>query len=228
MPEFVLYDDGTVIYKRTEDLNLATFFTAKLTIAEKTLIIDKINSLDTGSFRDHYSIPGNMAVSDLPAYQMMFRGPDGSYKTVTTYGTFNEKAENEYRVQNVPRDLVDIFYFLSNYQNLRAVVFRPPFVEVIVWPFDGKSKKNVKWDKALPDLTDSKTVAFKQVGIQYHSIFVSESLEKQLAHNMWKLRKSKGALLMNGQRLNLRYRFPFPSERIWLSGSDGKMFRDNN
>jgi hypothetical protein len=156
----------------------------------------------------------------------MLQRKDGTYKEVRLHGILNDKAPPEAQVLDVPKALADAFVFLWNYETPKAAVWRPDFIEVIVWKYDGESKKSVKWNKKLPGLNDSRTIPFKNSDTQYYSIFVPESLEKPLALTFYKLSKSKGALQLNNQRWHWTYRFMLPSERVWLSDNDGKIFRD--
>jgi hypothetical protein len=226
MPDFVLYDDGTVIYDAAKKAGAFRYVTAKLSADEMSGIMEKINAPEFENYKNGYSTCDECYTSDLPSPFLMLRRKDGTYKTVATYGSLSSSAEPLYRVQNIPQSLVFAFYYLSGYEHPKAETWRADFIEVIVWKYDGESKKNVKWDKSLPDLTDAKTVSFKKSDTQYYSLFVPESSERKLANTFYKLRRSKGALLMNNQRWNLTYRFPFPSERVWLAGKDGKIFRD--
>jgi hypothetical protein len=226
MPDFVLYDDGTVIYNAAKEAGAYNYVTAKLSADEIDQVMEKINASGFESYKDHYSIGEKYAVSDLPSPFIMFKRNDGTYKTVSTYGFLGEKADEEFRVKEIPKALVDAFYFLWKYETPKAAPWRSDFIEAIVWKYDGKSKKNVKWDKKLPDLGGSKTAPFKIWDEQYYSLFVPESSELIFGRIYWKIRRSKRALLMNGQRWNLTFRFPFPAERIWLAGKAGEMFRD--
>ncbi|MEP7212483.1 MAG: DUF6438 domain-containing protein [Acidobacteriota bacterium] len=226
MPEFVLYDDGKVIFNGSKDAGAYKLFTASLSPSEVDALMTRVDAREFDSYSDSYSIGSEYTVTDLPSPFLMMRRPDGTYKRILLYGSLSEKADPKYRVQNIPLALVEAFRFLWNYQSPKAVGWRPKYFETIVSPYDGESKKSVKWNKTLPDLNDSKTVPFKRENIQHFSIFVPEALERPFALTIHKLRRSNAALTMNGKRWNLSYRFPFPSERVWLAGSDGKMFRD--
>lgn len=227
MPDFVLYEDGTVIYNAAKEAGAFRYVTAKLSTDEVNRIMDKISASEFENYKPRYSICDKCATTDLPSPFIMLKRKDGTYKTVSTYGSLSEKSAPEYRVVDIPKPLVDAFDFLWNYETPKASDWRTDFIEAIVWKYDGESKKNVKWKKELPDLNDSRTVSFKGYSTQYYSIFIPEAKEKPFALSYYKLRRSKGALLMNGQRWNLTFRFPFPSEKVWLSGSDGKTFRDS-
>ncbi|MBK7934816.1 MAG: hypothetical protein IPK01_15370 [Acidobacteria bacterium] len=222
MPAFVLYEDGTVIYDGAKEPGSYQYFTVKLTPEEVVTLLESIQSAKFESYRALYTHTDRLAITDLPSPFVMLRRKDGSYKTIKTYGTLGERGNPDYRVLNMPDSLRNAFNFLWKYDNPKATNWQSDFAEFVFWKYEGDSNKNVTW----PKIEDIYKVSFKDGDEEFYSIFISESMEKPYAQAYWKARRKRAALKMDGKRWDFQLRFPFPWERVWMGGDDGKIFRD--
>jgi hypothetical protein len=220
-PEFVLYDDGTLIFtKCREKYNPYSCYyqMAKLTSEEISQVMGRLQPQAFYSFAEHYSTSRKVVVSDLIERVFVMRRPDGTYKKVSTYGALSGN-ETGYVAENVPGKLKQIDEFVTSYDNANPVKFYFEYNEIAIKPYGNDSKKNLKWSKDLPDLNDSKTIKHKKHG--RYSLFAKRSLMKKIDEFTYKQWKSEAAIVINNQRWKAEIRIPFPSEEIWLGN-----FRD--
>lgn len=221
-PQFVLYQDGTVIYvKYTEKDNpySGIYLTARLSPEEVSQIMKKINPDDFFSFNERYTPDFSESVSsDLPQRLLVLRKSDGTYKSVSLLGGFGGR---EYKkgisVENVPKDLAELIKFADSFDTAKSEGWQSEYYEVIIEPSDDESKKIVKWSKKLPDLTDPKTIKHKEFG--RYSLFIPKTQIVEFEKIWYKYnRKSRDemAVLINNQKWDIEVRTPFPSEILWL------------
>ena len=221
-PQFVLYQDGTVIYvKYTEKDNpySGVYMTAQLSPEEVSQIIKKINPEEFSLYNEHYTPDFSGSVSsDLTQRLLVLRKPDGTYKSVSLLGGFGGR---EYKkgisVENVPKDLAELINFADSFDTPKSEGWWSEYYEIIIEPSDDESEKIVKWSKKLPDLADSKTIKHKEFG--RYSLFVPKSQIVELNKVWYKYnRKSSDqmAILINNKKWDMAVRTPFPAEMIWL------------
>ena len=224
MPEFVLYQDGTVVFTRCREKDnpySCYFWTAKLSSDEIVQTMNKLSPQAFYSLNDRYVPGSSITVSDLGTRLFVMRKLDGTYKEVSTYGALSGDKP-EYVAENVPNSLRKIVEFVQSYDNPNAVEFIPEYLEIVIEPYEEESKKNVKWPKDLPDLNDSKTIEHKKY--DRHSLFVNVgniAISTKLRDIIYKQQKLNAAMLINNKRWIVERRIPFPSEAIWLGN-----FRD--
>lgn len=215
-PEFVLYADGTVIFRQCQDKDnpySCYFKMADLSPEEVATFMQSVSPDAFYSYGVHYSIDPNSAVADLPFRLFVMRTSDGSYKKITIYGALTG-PNKDYIALDVPAGLKDIEQLVQEYThaNLRDLDFE--YFEVLLIPYNGNSKKSIKWPHTFPGLSDARTIKHKEHG--RNSIFLHRSLFARYSDLAKKQGRSKKAVLIDGQRFKLETRYPFPSESIWL------------
>lgn len=221
MPEFVLYQDGTVFFTKCREKDnpySCEYRMAKLSVQETSQMMNKLLPEAFYSLKPRYFPGGSITVSDLAERVFVMRKPDGTYKEVSTYGALSGNKPG-YAADNVPDTLREIVEFVTSYDNLNATEFGVDYCELVIEPYDGDSNKNLKWPKDMPDLKDSKNIKHKEYG--RYSLFIKWAQYKKLRDITYKQWKSKAAILINNQRWDAEIRTPFPSEAIWLGN-----FRD--
>ncbi|MBS1768593.1 MAG: hypothetical protein JSS77_02935 [Acidobacteria bacterium] len=215
-PEFVLYSDGTVIFRQCQEKDnpySCYFKMADLSPEEVTALMQSLHSDEFNAYGDRYNIDPKMAVSDLPLRLFVMRNADGRYKKITIYG-FLSGPNKDYVALDVPAGLKAIEQFVQEYThaNMRDLDFE--YFEVLLIPYNGNSKKNIKWPKGFPELGEVKTIKHKKYG--RYSLFLHRSLFARYRDVTRKQGRSKKAVLIDGQRFKLATRYPFPSESVWL------------
>lgn len=215
-PEFVLYSDGTVIFRQCKEQGnpfSCYFRMADLSTEEIAALMRSLHQEEFYSYGDKYDIDPHLAVSDLPYRLVFMRKSDGSYKKVMTYGALSG-PDKDYVALNVPPGLKDIVNITREYDHANSRELDFEYFEVLLVPYSDDSKKNIKWPKELPGLNDSKTIKHKEDG--RYSLFLHRTLFERYSRVAVKQWRSKKAVLIDGQRFKMGKRLPFPSESIWL------------
>lgn len=206
-PTFALYDDGTVIYWKTEGRR-GKYLSAKLTNQEVSQILEKVNPQSFGSLNKRYEPAAG--ISDAPEYLIVLQRSDGSYQGVSIYGSLRGSNGAVTESRKVPQVLIDVFQFASTYDNPKATAWLPDFIEVMIWPYEYAPDKNLVWPKGWPTLNDPKTI---KRGDGY-SLFIEKSQYGELIAFLSK-RREKQAVQIDGKKWAISVRFPFPGESTW-------------
>lgn len=220
-PDFVLYEDGTLIYYRLKDMEdrySGRFLFAKLTPEEVAVIKRKINPQAFYTFKERYR--PRIKATHEPNRFMVLRRPDGSYKSVSVYGSLRG-TDKDRLVEDAPDALIEAIEFVEEYHNSKAREWVPEYFEVVIWPAREKSNKTVKWPKGWPNLTSSQTIKHK--GCERYSLYIHKSHEKVLSNLLFRQWKSQAAFQIDGRRWSAELRIPFTSEMIWLNAGGFKI-----
>lgn len=217
-PDFVLYEDGTVIYYRLSDLTnrySGRFLSAKLTPREVAGIMEKLNPKIFETFENSYR--AKAVASHLPYRFMVLRRPDGSYKKVTVSGFLRDsglESGNERAVENAPEELLQAIEFVERYENFESKEWVPEYFELIIWPATEKTDKTLDWPKKWPNLNSPQTVKHK--GCERYSMLIHKSDKKELSNFLYKAWKPNTAIKIGGRNWEVEIHIPFPSEATWL------------
>ena len=223
-PEFVLYQDGTLVFTKCREKNnpySCYYQMTKLSLEEISQTMEMLHPQEFYTFDKHYSTDtSKLIVSDLPFRLFVMRKPDGTYKQVSTYGGLSGDKSG-YVAEDIPLKLKEIVEFVASYKNNKTIDFSFEYAELIIKPYgyEKNLKKTIKWSRNLPDLNDSKTIKHKEYGA--YSLFIDKSSEKFFSNVYYKLldyqlKDIETALLINKQKWKAELRYPFPSEKIWL------------
>jgi hypothetical protein len=197
-PAFALYDNGLLIYQRTNAYNQAEFASVQLTADEfkalkAELKIDKsLYALDA----DETYYPK----TDQPTNVIRLFDPVLGDKTISIYGDLFSDADA--RKNAAPKRLIDLFDTLTSYKHSKAQTWLPEKFEVMLWSYD--TNDAVAWPKDWPTLTDPTTVKRDSV----YSIYIDiKDYDRYL-----ELRQKANAVRLDGKSWTFSVRFPFPHE----------------
>jgi hypothetical protein len=201
VPNFVLYEKGQIIYKKIK----------KDTVEYKQLKLDPIQTqnfiLDLGIqdalFRlsDHISASG---ATDQPTNELILNFD--TLKIITVYGMLREKTAKG-RLQT-PKAFIDIYDKLINYDTSIAVAWVPKQIEIMAWNY-GHSVISRPWPKGWPDLHSATTV--KRTPDMY-SIYIDRKYFSDFRKYFGSM-KEKESVDIDGKKMAIYYRFPFPNIR---------------
>jgi hypothetical protein len=203
-PTFALYDDGLLIFTRTNQEGRPEY--ASLTLSEKE--------------RDEFlaSLPVKQFNELLHEYELDMRtdqpttvlsvGDRTGLKSVRVYGNLARSMTTD-----DPQAFVQIYRKLKSFNDARAARWMPEKIELMLWPYDTAGTA-LSWPKNWPDTAHptTKKRATDATAINY-SIYLTpaqyESRKKQVAS------VSADALLINKRKWAFSFRFPFPNEDSW-------------
>jgi hypothetical protein len=192
-PQFVLYDDGTVIYRADDGYRSVT-----LTEAERAALTAKVSLAGIPDYTDYTS------ATDQPSSIIIdFR----TKQAAVAYG-----ATSQHRESGEPDDkLLAMITLLREYQSPDAAAWEPEAIEVMIWPYEYAPEASINWPKAWPGLDHPATV---QRGDSY-SLFVPIS-ERQALLAFLDTRKPRGAVKIGGRKWAVSLRTPLPGEARWM------------
>ncbi|MCH8201962.1 MAG: hypothetical protein IH996_02530 [Proteobacteria bacterium] len=115
------------------------------------------------------------------------------------------------RQSPTPTEFTELIRFLRDTDWGQAQDWQPAYLEVMVWPYEYAPEQSIVWHKEWPDL-DSETTF--QRGEGSFTICLPIRFEEQFLDFLGG-RKTKGAVLINGKKMAISYRIPFPNEFWW-------------
>lgn len=196
-PHFVLYDDGTVIYRTDADYQAVT-----LTAADSAALAAKVTLVGIKDYTDYTH------VTDQPSSIIIdFRDK----LAVVAYG-----ATSRHRARGDAKDkLLGMITLLREYQHPDAKAWEPEAIEVMIWPYEYAPEASIIWPKEWPGLDHTATV---QRGGSY-SLFIPIS-DKDALMAFLATRKARGAVEIGGKKWAVSLRTPLPGETHWMGGMD--------
>lgn len=190
---FVLYQDGTVIY-RTD----AGYQSVTLAPADSAALAAKVRLAGIKEHTDYTN------VTDQPSSIIIdFR----TKQAVMAYG-----ATSRHRKRGDRGDkLLTMITLLSEYQSPDPKVWEPEAIEVMIWPYEYAPEASIIWPETWPGLDHPATV---QRGDSY-SLFVPIS-DKEALMAFLETRKPRGAVEIGGRKWAVSLRTPLPGEARWM------------
>jgi hypothetical protein len=197
MPQFVLYDSGLTIFQKKNSDKATLFLYCNLNQTEQKALIDASKSLLP--MNDDYELT---EVTDQPNNSIYITFDQT--KRVSVYGNLSKTEIHN----QAPKPFLALYDRLISFQHKDAKPWMPEYIEVMIWPFEYSRDEIIPWPKSWPDINDPLT---KKRGESYCLFLKSEYLPqlKNLLQNM----RSSQAILMDGKKWTLSYRFPFPHEK---------------
>jgi hypothetical protein len=196
-PRFVLYDDGTVIY-RTD----AGYQAANLMATYSAALAAKVNLAGIKDYTDYTN------ATDQPSSIIIdFR----DQMAAVAYGATSRHRDRGDRSDR----LLTMITLLREYQNPDAKPWEPEAIEVMIWPYEYAPEASIIWPAEWPGLDHPATV---QRGDSY-SLFVPIS-EKGALLAFLETRERRGAVELGGRKWAVSLRTPLPREARWMRGMD--------
>lgn len=229
-PTFVLCDDGTIVYRRHRPTLDEPFHSR--TVLDPTEVSKVLLAFDPGEMRPRYLISD---ASDQTTTVIWTPG-----KTVEVYGnwrkrpkidsvllgmeddpdtTWKAEVEMERRVwasdikiwESLPKEIRAALLRIDRERSLEGTAWLPPTIEVKFSPFELAQEESIIWPEEWPGLHAKETR--KGSNNTFTTILPSGKLAE--LRSFLSTRKAYGAVLVNGQKMSVSIRFPFPSEEVW-------------
>src|SRR5579863_109544 len=163
-PAVVLYDSGQIIYVKQDN---DTYQYRSCILNEKQLseFRQKINALyAVKSLKSWYSL---VRGSDQPISSFYMKPTATSAAVVTeAYGlSYPEprslaraRAQHDPSLQEAPTELMVLPEYLSKLDFPDCPVWRPKYIEVMIWPFDYAKEVGATWPSDWPGLASDRTL----------------------------------------------------------------------
>ena len=197
VPTFVLYEKGQIIYKSVEN---GKIYEVTLTANELQTVIKSFMITD-----DFYKLEDNIVASnwtDQPNNLLTLNLTQE--KTVRVYGRLKE---NKVR-KETPKTFLRVYDKIKKYKNLSAKEWTPKKIEVMFWDYDYAPNKR-PWIEGFPDLNSPTTI---KRGEDSYSVYIDcENFDEFKKYFLSK--GEKEAVEINGRKMSIAYRLPFPNIR---------------
>lgn len=203
-PTFAMYDDGLVIFARTNQEGRPEYASVILSEKERADFLAALPVKQFNELRPDYELD---LMTDQPT-TVLSVGDKAGLKSVRVYGKLQRAAR-----ENDPRAFIEIYQKLKSFGDARAARWMPERVELMIWPYENAGEP-LPWPKNWPDTAHPTT---KKRGTGKDSINYSIYLTPAQYENLRKQveRKSADALLINNHKWAFSFRFPFPNEESW-------------
>lgn len=197
-PTFVLYDNGQAIWWRQLDGSNGEYRNSNLKPKELDDLKSKIVTLSNlGSYYELTSW------TDQASQEIYFR-KGSSLNKIEVYGDL--RLEEEIR-NSAPSAFLNLFDHLSNFEHPESKIWKPQFIEIMIWPYEYAPGESIVWPSNWPD---TKSASTRARGDSY-SIYLSIKHENEFTSFISTINE-KGAVLINGRKWAVSKRIPFPHE----------------
>jgi hypothetical protein len=201
-PTFALYDDGTEIYISNKSTAEEPFRTRKVPDPKK--ILKELLSFGTDKTKDYYDLTD---ASDQPT--TMIWTPSSR---IEIYGQWRK---SHYRHQDpskaLPSEIRRALFCIDDHCKNRGKAWLPAQVEVLFWPYEYAPDESVVWPSDWPDLASKDT---RKRGSDLFSVYLPVVHFAEF-RRLIATQREKGAILVNGKKMAVSYRLPFPGETEW-------------
>jgi len=198
VPTFALYQKGQVIYKITEK-KILTFYEITLNKQELQKLIKSIDISEIIYKQKNKFIASRS--TDQPSTTLILNLKRS--KSIFIYGDISDKGEAR---KKIPKEFMKIYDFLKKYKNNKAKVWLPEKIELIFWDYNYAPTKR-PWIKGFPNLKTRTTIKFDN---DNYSVFIDKKHFGEFKKYFLSLGE-KEAVEINGRKMAVSYRFPFPN-----------------
>lgn len=219
-PNFVLYEDGQVVYLKVRPDKTGVYMTKRLAPGDLKALKARLAALVPG-VEPKKNIDLRPGLSDQPLSRF-YVDIEGKHLVTSVYGLAREGVD---RVGE-PFDLADWLFgpipdylpvqvarlnaLLSGWSVAGATVWQPKFIEAMVWDHDYAPAPSIKWPSDWPGLSHPSTLK-RSSG---YSIFLPGAELPRLTAFL-KTQNDKGAVEIDGKKCAVSVRYAFPRQKIW-------------
>ncbi|SDD33451.1 hypothetical protein SAMN04488071_0386 [Kordiimonas lacus] len=235
-PVFSYYPDGTIIFMKDDD----GYFTANI---EGTSSEASLKAL-MEAMQHREKMVRVASATDQPSYEF-FVHDEKDWKAAAIYGAFDKASLDARRERyrewfeeecsdnnsndrcarvaqiiedepDLPADIIDLWDFAMSGHWEHAEPWTPSHLEVMFWPYEYAPGKSIEWPEAWPGLDHTTTLERREDSF---SVYLPSS-EAEAFEALVKSMPPKTAVLIDGRKMAVSYRLPFPHEVP--SGEEGE------
>ncbi len=204
-PVFTLYEDGQVIFQRTNEDGDWELASVQLDEDERDALLEQIISEAFFELDNYYD---SLLLTDQPSTIIeVFTYEDdleSDSKMVSVYGSlFAEEAGSELSArETTPEAFLQAFDMMIGFNLDEAERWTPEYAEIVIWPYDYSDP--TRWPDRWPGLDDELTVKRDSV---YSLYLPFEKYPRFL-----ELSDDASAFLIDGETWAFSVRLPLPHE----------------
>lgn len=213
-PRVAIYKNGDMVFRGTDGKDQG-YRVTRMTAEDRERLIKRARSvfLNPG-IKHRYDVHSG---TDQPMTKFYFHGGGNSVAT-EVYGLECAPSKPfpwEKHLDPPPQALLDLNTVLCTLNPEGSEKWSPRYVEVMMWSYEYAKGVSMPWPKDWPGLDSSRVM---KRGDSY-SIFMDASMIPQLQKFISGI-KEKSAVLIDGKKVSVSYRIPFPSEPVWRQAFD--------
>ncbi len=216
-PSFVLYEDGTVVFLRKEADENYRYYTCSIS-SNKSLMAEFLyearhelqNDYTLADWTDQTTTLFFWKDKKVSVYGDILTPPRLEHQNLSIFSGIYERNLKLWKT--CPVELRELLKKIRAFDNPKAKKWMPEKIEVMFWPYEYAPDESIVWPNTWPDLKDDNT---KKRGKNSYSVYVSSEQYDELIKFL-KKQKDKGAVLINGKKMAVSIRFPFPQEKQWM------------
>jgi hypothetical protein len=221
-PVLAIYSDGAVIYRKHPDPTAPTNQTnpyLSRVVPKPDELIGKLLSFDMAAMPDQHALSSatDQVTTDIwtPAKTIRIYG---DWHKPRDFGSNNDPAtiaiatREEKMWASLPAKLREALTRLEDVRRVEGTPWLPAKIEIVFWPWENAVDPSTAWPKGWPGLSDKET---RKRGTDSYSVYLAPNRFNEL-RRLLASRKEKGAILIDGKKMALAYRFPFPGEDAWM------------
>ena len=206
-PEFVLYDNGLVIVKKSQKSLPLNFLSEEL--SSKDFQILKNSYLNPSLFRIKSSYKLSRRTDNHSTYLYLWDGK--KEKIIWIYGYYpGQPASENCDPSLLPHVLGTVLNQMINFDTKKEKVWFPKKVEIFIRGEQNPGNRLISWDKSWPDINSS----HKQKIEGGFELIFNQSQWKSLETFLIPL-ENRNWTLLNGKSWKISYHIPFPGEENW-------------
>lgn len=208
-PTFVLYNNGLVIFKKSEDS--LEFLSTELTPTEMKTWLGELDIAEFLTLGDSYFTNNyfHQPVSIITSWH------NSTIKRVMVSGSIRD---NETDRNNAPQAFLKIFDQLITFHHDNTRVWEPEKVQLHIVPYTDSRGEPAAWPKGWPDLNDKAT---KDTSRAYgtgesYNIHLSGDQRDELEQILFGLQDKQAVLINERPWYVSPHRYCLPGEDLWM------------
>ncbi len=218
-PTFAIYDDGSVLYKPLTPDPKQRFL--RRTVPDARGLVSTLVTFDRQIAKKNFRLSSKFdevstyiwtSTAFLSIYGN-WRGADWTMARPQSEIRLEDWTERDFSAEESLSGAVDLLLRRVDSERLQeGSPWLPASLEVSFWPYEDASEESVLWPESWPGLHSpgSEEKAEGKYSIQLASENLP-GLRRLLAS-----RKARAAVLIEGRKMAVYYRAPFPGEAAWL------------
>ncbi len=202
-PSFALYDNGEVYYESGDKNPTRRFMSARLPAKSLDALLQELDLSRNLSAFDHKTIEAADA-TDQPDNEIRY-WIAGQPHVVNIYGPMSGPGAER---KKVPPSVLHVLDTIAQFKAPDAKPWVPPYIEVMIWPFEYSKVSPRAWPSDWPGISDPTTRKRRD---DNYSIYLSSKHFARFLEYYGSLGE-KQAILLDNRKWALSYRIPFPGE----------------
>ena len=211
-PLFVLYDDGTAVFPRTQnEWRPQTYQAARISLPDRDRALAALG-ITPGFFelKPRYDFAPNVSDQET-VFLLVWRGD-----SLTSVAVRAGIGSDGKFVDGVPQAFRDAYQTLTRYESAGAVAWEPKELRVAAWPYEyAPDNPPLPWPHGWPDLRSQGSECHADDVVGEMCTLHLPSSDRPVLERLLAQRRQMQAIGINGRKMVMSYHLLFPGEEVW-------------